>query len=82
MLTENQSGVLNSSRLQIRFKHSHPTMQCIFVVDKVIDFCVGDNSTCNVIMVDASKAFDHVCCSKHFEILMGRHVSPHNLITY
>lgn len=69
-------SVLQTNDLQFGFKPKHSTTQCTFVLQEVIDYYVNHNSSCYVILLDASKAFDRIQYIKLFKTLLQRGMCP------
>ena len=67
---------LCSSELQFGFKKGLTTTQCTFSMVEIIDYYNFNKSSVNVLMLDASKAFDRVNYCKLFAILLKRDTSP------
>ena len=67
---------LCSSELKFGFKKGLSTTQCTFSMLEIIDYYNFNNSSVNVLMLDASKAFDRVKYCKLFAALLERDISP------
>ncbi len=65
-----ESVNLCCSNLQFSFKNSASTSLCISMVQKTIFYYVNNGSNVYSLMLDASKAFDHVNYCKLFKILL------------
>ena len=60
LIIKKQNKVLNTSELQFGFKDKSSTTMCTFMVQQTISHYVTNGSNENVLMLDASKAFDRV----------------------
>ena len=60
LVIKNQSNVFNASEMQFGFKTGSSTTMCTFMVQQTISYYLTNNSNVNVLMLDASKAFDRV----------------------
>ena len=60
LVIKNQSEIFNSSDMQFGFKNGSSTTMCSFMVQQTISHYITNNSNVNVLMLDASKAFDRV----------------------
>ena len=58
----------------LRKKHS--TVQCTSIVNEVIQYYLNNETNVNVVMLDASKAFDRVHYIKLFNILQKKEMCP------
>jgi len=67
---------LCTSDLQYGFKKHHSTTQCTFIVNEVIEYYLKNGSNVNIVLLDASKAFDRVNYIKLFKLLFKRKLSP------
>jgi len=67
---------LCTSDLQYGFKKRHSTTQCTFIVNEVIEYYLKNGSNVNILLLDASKAFDRVNYVKLFRLLIKRKLSP------
>ena len=76
IVLKSQNEVLRSNNLQFGFKANHSTTQCTFVLNEIIEYFVSRGSSCYVVLLDASKAFDRVSYSKLFELLRARGICP------
>ena len=65
-----------SLELQFRIKRGLSTTQCTFIILEIIDYYNFNNSSVNILMLDASKAFDSVKYCKLFAALLKRDISP------
>ncbi len=71
-----ESDNLCSSNLQFSFKPGASTSLCTSMVQETISYYVNNVSNEHSLILDASKAFDHVKYCKHFKILLEKkHVS-------
>ena len=67
---------LFTSDLQYGFKKHHSTTQCTFVLNEVIQYYLNNDSPVNVVLLDASRAFDRVNYVKLFRLLLKRNLCP------
>ena len=67
---------LCSSELQFGFKKGLSTTQCTFSMLEIIDYYIFNKSSVNLLMLDASKAFDRVNYCKLFATLLKWNISP------
>ena len=71
-----QSASLMSDALQFGYKSGSSTALCTTLLKEVASKFVSEGSNVYCILLDASKAFDKVCYSRLFEILLERHMDP------
>ncbi len=71
-----ESDNLCSSNLQFSFKLGASTSLCTNMVQETIPYYVYNGSNVYGLMLDASKAFDHVNYCKLFRILPEKNVCP------
>ena len=76
LVIKNQSKVFNTSEMQFGFQNGSSTTMCTFMVQQTISHYVKNNSNVNVLMLDASKAFDRVQYIHLFKKLIGRGMCP------
>ena len=76
LIIKDQSKVFNTSELQFGFKNGSSTTMCTFMVQQTISHYVNNNSNVNVVMLDASKAFDRVQYIHLFKKLISRNMCP------
>ena len=69
-------NIFKTCDLQFGFKKSHSTMQCTFVVNKVIQYYRNKNSDVYAMLLGTSKAFDKVHYMKLFNLLCKRGLCP------
>ena len=73
-----EQHLLCSSKLQFGFKKGLSTTQCTFSMLEIIDyytFYIFNKTSVNLLMLDASKAFDKVNYCKLFATLLKRNIS-------
>jgi len=70
------SDHLFTSDLQYGFKKCHSTTQCTFILKEVVQYYLNNDSHVNVVLLDASRAFDRVNYTKLFRLLMKRQLCP------
>ena len=68
--------LLNTSEFQFGFKSESSTTQCNFILEEVLQYYKNNNTDVYVMMLDASKAFDHVEYTKLFSLLVNRKLCP------
>ena len=68
--------ILRSCDLQFGFKSKHSTTRCIFVLNEVIKYFNNKNTDVFAMMLDASKAFDHVHYVSLFKIMLQKGLCP------
>ena len=71
-----ESGNLCSSNLQFSFKSGASTSMCTSMIQETISYYVNNDSNVYGLMLDASKAFDHVNYCKLFRILLEKNICP------
>ena len=71
-----QNKVFNTSELQFGFKSNSSTTLCTFMVQQTISHYITNGSNVNVLMLDASKAFDRVHYITLFKKLIARGMCP------
>ena len=72
-----EQHLLCSSELQFGFKIGLSTTQCTLSMLEIIDYYIFNQSSVNLLMLDASKAFDRVNYCKLFAtVLLKRNISP------
>ncbi len=69
-------GRLKTNIMQCAYKCSFTTSLCSFLVLEIIQYYRGRGSNVYASMLDDTKTFDKVKCSKLFDILIGRENSP------
>ena len=69
----------HETELQFGFKKGLSTTQCTFSMLEMIDYYIFNKSSVNLLMFDASKAFDRVNYCKLFATLLKRNISPIDL---
>lgn len=65
-----------TSNLQFGYKCHSSTNMCTTMLTETIEYYVNNNSSVFVLLIDASKAFDRICHSKMFDLLLSRNVCP------
>ena len=76
LIIKKQNKVFNTSELQFGFKNNSSTTLCTFMVQQTISHYVANGSNVNVLMLDASKAFDRVHYITLFKKLIARNLCP------
>jgi hypothetical protein len=76
VILDTYGDCLNTSDLQFGFKAGHSTAACSFVVKETIQYYLNKNSSVNVVLLDASKAFDKVNYVKLFRLLLRKGICP------
>ena len=76
IVIQQHGELLNTSNLQFGFKPGHSTTQLSFVVNEVIEYYNSRKSSCHVLLLDASRAFDRVNYIKLFDLLLSRGMCP------
>ena len=76
LIIRKQSKVFNTSEQQFGFKKESSTTMCTFMVQQTISHYISNGSNVNVIMLDASKAFDRVNFITLFKKLITRGMCP------
>ena len=67
---------LDTSELQFGYKEHSSTVQCSFTLLETISYYNTRGSDVNILLLDATKAFDKVHYGKLFSLLIERRVSP------
>ena len=75
VLTE-QCKCLHTDNLQFGFKQHSSTVICTALLIETIEYYVENGSDCYLMLLDASKAFDHVEYVKLFNTLRDRGMCP------
>ena len=70
------SNYFITSDQQFGFKQKHPTIQCTFAVNEIINHYNRNVTDVKAILLDASKAFDRVQYVKLFRLLLCRKICP------
>ena len=76
LIIKKQNKVFNTSELQFGFKSNSSTTLCTFMVQQTISHYITNGSNVNVLMLDASKAFDRVHYITLFKKLIARGMCP------
>jgi len=76
IILEKNVDVFKTTDMQYGFKKKHSTSQCTAVVNEVIQYYLNNESNVNVVMLDASRAFDRVHYIKLFKFLIKRNMCP------
>lgn len=74
VILEKHEHVLSTSDLQFGFKKKHSTSQCTFMAKEIIQYYANNQTSVFTVLLDASKAFDHVKYIKLFELLKRKGV--------
>ena len=69
-ITKSNSEVLKCCDLQFGFRSNHSTSQCTFVLKEIVQYYTNNDSNAYCMLLDASKAFDHVHYIKLFKLLI------------
>ena len=67
---------LCTSNLQFSFKKGASTSLCTAMIQETVSYFVHGGSNVYIIMLDASKTFDHINYCKLFCVLLDRGVCP------
>ena len=70
------SNVLLSSELQFGFKSGHSTLACNCVLQEIVHHYTSNGSKVFCLSLDATKAFDRVCYTELFKLLISRGTCP------
>ena len=76
LILNSNRDILRSCVLQFGFKSKHSTTQCTFVLNEVIKYFNNKNTDVFVMMLDASKALDHVHYVSLFKIMQQKGLCP------
>ena len=76
VIINNQKSIFNTSELQFGFKKKSSTTMCAFMVQETISHYSANGSNVNVLMLDASKAFDRVHFVTLFKKLINKGMCP------
>ena len=76
LILEKHNSHFNTSELAFGFKQKSSTVMNTFMVNETISHYLTNGSNVNVLMLDASKAFDKLDFIKLFEKLVKRGLSP------
>ncbi len=76
MILTKESDNLFSSNLQVSFKPGASTSLCTSMVQETISYYISNGSNVYGLMLDASKAFDHVNYCRLFRILLEKNICP------
>ena len=76
IILKSNSEVFKCCDLQFGFRSNHSTSQCTFVLKEIIQYYTNNNSNAYCMLLDASKAFDHVHYIKLFKLLTERGICP------
>ena len=76
IIIRKQKSIFNTSELQFGFKGNSSTTMCSFMVQETISHYVANGSNVNILMLDASKAFDRVHYVKLFKKLINKGMCP------
>ena len=76
LILKKHNSFFNTSDLQYGFKENSSTVMSAFMVNQTISHYLSNGSNVNVLLLDASKAFDKIDFIKLFEKLLKRGLSP------
>ena len=76
IILEKHNSYFNTSEMQYGFKCKSSTVMSTFMVNQTISHYLSRGSNVNVLMLDASKAFDKIDFVKLFDKLVKRGLSP------
>ena len=76
LVIKDQRKVFDTSEMQFGFKNGSSTTMCTFMVQQTISHYLTNKSNVNVLMLDASKAFDRVHYVHLFKKLISRKMCP------
>ena len=76
LILNDNRDILDTSNLQFGFKPDSSTIQCSFVVSECINYYQRRGSDVNLVLLDATKAFDRVQYVKLFSLLIKRGLCP------
>ena len=76
LILEKHHSHFNTSELVFGFKQKSSTVMSTFMVNETISHYLTNGSNVNVLLLDASKAFDKLDFVKLFEKLIKRGLSP------
>ena len=75
-ILDKQSNSLSTDVIQFGFKKNASTVICTSLLIETIKYYNENNTDCYLILLDASKAFDHVEYLKLLNALCDRHMRP------
>ena len=76
LIIKYQNEIFNTSEMQFGFKNGSSITMCTFMVQQTISHYLTNKSNVNVLMLDASKAFDRVHYTHLFKKLISRNMCP------
>ena len=76
IILKSNSEVFKCCYLQFGFGSNHSTSQCTFVLKEIVQYYTNNDSNAYCMLLDASKAFDHVHYIKLFKLLIERGICP------
>ena len=76
IILDQQAEKFETSDLQFGFKKQSSIIMCSTSLIETRILCIDTNSSVYVLLIDASKAFDRVCHSTLFALLMKHNVCP------
>ena len=76
MILCTNSSAIESWELQFGFKEHHSTTHCTMIVNEVVEYYKSNKTDTYILILDASKAFDHVNYIKLFHILLIKGLCP------
>jgi len=74
IIIRRHGDILSSNDLQFSFKEKHSTVMCSAAVKEIVSHYLQNASNVYSCMLDATKAFDKVCFTKLFSLLLKRNV--------
>ena len=76
IILKNNSEVFKCCDLPIGFRSNHSTSQCTFFLKEIVQYYTNNDSNAYCMLLDASKAFDHVHYIKLFNLLIESGICP------
>ena len=76
IILKSNSEVFKCCDLQFGFRSNHSTSQCTFVLKKLVQYYINNDSNAYCMLLDVSKTFDHVHYIKLFKLLIERELCP------
>ncbi len=68
IIIQRYNKYFDTSQLQFDFKSDHSTVMCNFSKGEIIKYYTDRGSKVYAYLLDASKAFDHLCYDKLFNV--------------